>query len=63
MIKLDLEPRGIVIEAVPLRSIHLPPRVSESIENKLRMEQENERMQFVLAKERAEGNIGVTRCG
>jgi regulator of protease activity HflC (stomatin/prohibitin superfamily) len=53
-IKEDLEPRGIIIEAVPLRAIHLPTRVRESIENKLRMEQENERMQFVLQKERAE---------
>ena len=53
-IKADLEPRGIIIEAVPLRAIHLPTRVRESIENKLRMEQENERMQFVLQKEQAE---------
>ena len=53
-IKTDMSPRGVVIESVPLRAIHLPTRVRESIENKLRMEQENERMQFVLQKERAE---------
>ena len=43
-IRDDMATRGILIEAVPLRAIHLPKRVSESIENKLRMEQENERM-------------------
>ena len=43
-IRDDMSTRGILIEAVPLRAIHLPKRVSESIENKLRMEQENERM-------------------
>merc|ERR1712086_833928 len=53
-IRDDMSTRGILIEAVPLRAIHLPKRVSESIENKLRMEQENERMAFVLQKEKAE---------
>jgi prohibitin 1 len=49
-----LEPRGIVIESTPLRRVGLPERLSQSIEEKLRAEQESQRMEFVLAKERQE---------
>ena len=48
--------RGIVIEAVPLRQIKLPARLSASIEEKLQAEQESQRMQFVLAKEKQEAD-------
>ena len=48
--------RGIVIEAVPLRQIKLPSRLSASIEEKLQAEQESQRMQFVLAKEEQEAS-------
>jgi prohibitin 1 len=58
MIMSDLEklvePRGITIEATPLRRIGLPAGLTASIEEKLRAEQESQRMQFVLTKEKQE---------
>jgi len=54
----DLEklvgPRGIEIEQTPLRRVGLPPDLSKAIEEKLRADQESQRMQFVLMKERQE---------
>lgn len=47
-------PRGITIEAAALRQIILPPRLTESIEQKLQAEQESQRMAFILEKERQE---------
>lgn len=55
-LKKIVEPRGINIENVPLRNIQLPVKVSEAIEEKLRAEQESERMQFVLQKETLEAD-------
>ncbi|MBN1893885.1 prohibitin family protein [bacterium] len=46
--------RGVIIEATPLRSIGLPPRLTQAIEEKLQAEQESQRMQFVLLKEKQE---------
>jgi len=46
--------RGVVIESTPLRSIVLPPRLIQAIEEKLQAEQESQRMQFVLLKEKQE---------
>jgi len=46
--------RGIVVEATPLRKIELPRKVTDAIEEKLKAEQESQRMEFVLAKERQE---------
>jgi len=58
VIKDDLEklvgPRGIVIESTPLRHVGLPPGLTQAIEEKLRAEQESQRMQFVLLKEKQE---------
>ncbi len=51
-----VEPRGITIESAPLRRVGLPPKLMESIEEKLRMEQESQRMQFVLTKEKQEAD-------
>lgn len=53
-LNLVLNARGIVVEDVPLRSITLPLRLAESIERKLQMEQESQRMDFVLQKEKQE---------
>jgi regulator of protease activity HflC (stomatin/prohibitin superfamily) len=47
-------PRGIVIKGTPLRKIALPAKVTDAIEDKLRAEQESQRMQFVLTKEKQE---------
>jgi regulator of protease activity HflC (stomatin/prohibitin superfamily) len=46
--------RGIIIETTPLRRIGLPPGLTQSIEQKLQAEQESQRMQFTLQKERQE---------
>jgi regulator of protease activity HflC (stomatin/prohibitin superfamily) len=58
LIKTDLEklvePRGLTIESVPLRRIGLPEGLSKSIEEKLQADQESQRMQFVLLKEKQE---------
>lgn len=48
--------RGIVIEAAPLRQIILPPGLTVSIEEKLKAEQESQRMQFILLKEKQEAD-------
>lgn len=46
--------RGIVIEATPLRRVGLPADLTKAIEEKLRAEQESQRMQFVLEREKQE---------
>lgn len=51
---LELEKRGIVPEQILLKKIALPQNLTAAIENKLAMEQESERMKFVLVKERQE---------
>ncbi len=47
-------PRGIIIETTPLRNVALPPQLTEAIEQKQRADQESQRMEFILAKERQE---------
>ena len=49
-------PRGIVIETTPLRNVALPPQLTEAIEQKQRADQESQRMQFILTKERQEAD-------
>jgi regulator of protease activity HflC (stomatin/prohibitin superfamily) len=51
-----VEPRGITIEATPLRKLTLPARLAAAIEEKLGAEQESQRMQFVLTKEKQEAD-------
>lgn len=51
-----VESRGITVENTPLRQVGLPARLSESIEEKLRAEQESQRMEFVLTKEKQEAD-------
>jgi len=46
--------RGVIIERVLLRAISLPTTVSSAIEQKLKAEQEAERMKFVLQRETQE---------
>jgi regulator of protease activity HflC (stomatin/prohibitin superfamily) len=48
--------RGITVESAPLRQIILPPGLTASIEEKLKAEQESQRMQFVLLKEQQEAD-------
>lgn len=48
--------RGITIESAPMRQIVLPPGLTNSIEEKLKAEQESQRMQFILLKEQQEAD-------
>jgi regulator of protease activity HflC (stomatin/prohibitin superfamily) len=47
-------PRGINIESSPMRQITLPAGLTASIEEKLKADQESQRMQFVLQRETQE---------
>jgi prohibitin 1 len=49
-----LAPRGVVIESTPLRRLTLPQRITTAIEEKLSADQESQRMEFVLLKEKQE---------
>jgi regulator of protease activity HflC (stomatin/prohibitin superfamily) len=51
-----LEGRGVIIEAVLLKSVRLPENLSRAIEEKLEAEQESQRMTFVLERERQEAD-------
>ncbi len=55
-LKLLVEPRGIAIETTPLRKVGLPAGLTASIEEKLRADQESQRMQFILTKEKQEAD-------
>lgn len=48
--------RGIIVESAPLRRVGLPAGLASSIEQKLQAEQESQRMQFVLTKEKQEAD-------
>ncbi len=48
--------RGVIIESTPLRNVALPGQLTEAIETKQRADQESQRMEFVLEKERKEAD-------
>ena len=58
LIKEDLEKlvaqRGVVVENTPMRNIELPRKVTDAVEDKLKAEQESQRMEFILTKEKQE---------
>jgi regulator of protease activity HflC (stomatin/prohibitin superfamily) len=54
LVKKMTSGRGIIVEAVLLRKIGLPPVVANAIQEKLKREQEAEQMKFVLQKEQQE---------
>ena len=49
-------PRGVIVESTPLRNVALPTQLTEAIEQKQRADQESQRMEFVLTKERQEAD-------
>lgn len=49
-------PRGIIIEATPLRNVGLPSQLTDAIEQKQRADQESQRMEFILTKEKQEAD-------
>ena len=59
-----------IVLSTPLRQITLPAGLKNAIEEKLKSEQESQRMEFILARERqeaerkrieAKGNFGFSR--
>lgn len=48
--------RGVIVESTPLRQVALPTDLSTAIEEKLRAEQESQRMEFVLQREGKEAD-------
>jgi regulator of protease activity HflC (stomatin/prohibitin superfamily) len=55
-IEQDFSKRGIILEQLLVRNILLPASVRKTIEEKINAEQESQKMQFVLAKERQEAD-------
>ncbi len=48
--------RGVIIESTPLRNVALPSQLTDAIEQKQRADQESQRMEFILTKERQEAD-------
>ncbi|MDP1726995.1 MAG: prohibitin family protein [Bacteroidota bacterium] len=55
-IESDFKKRGLILEQLLVRNITLPASVKASIESKINAEQEAQKMQFVLQKERQEAD-------
>jgi regulator of protease activity HflC (stomatin/prohibitin superfamily) len=53
-IEEDFKKRGLVLEQLLVRNITLPANVKGSIEDKIRAEQDAQKMEFVLQKEKQE---------
>lgn len=49
-------PRGVIIETTPIRNVVLPGQLTEAIEQKQRADQESQRMEFILTKEKQEAD-------
>ncbi len=61
-LKVKLEPRGVVIQDVLLRDVKLPPTFAQSIESKLKAEQESLQKEFELIKAKKDAEIEVARA-
>lgn len=61
-LKERVEPRGIFVQDVLLRDVKLPPSFAQSIEQKLRAEQEALQKEFELAKAKKDAEIEVARA-
>ena len=53
-IEADFKKRGLVLEQLLIRNINLPSSVKKTIESKINAEQDAQKMQFVLQKEKQE---------
>lgn len=49
-------PRGVIVESTPIRNVALPVQLTDAIEQKQRADQESQRMEFVLTKEKQEAD-------
>ena len=61
-LKGKLEQRGILVQDVLLRDVRLPPTFAQSIEQKLRAEQESFQKEFELTKAKKDAEIEVARA-
>ncbi|MFN8281073.1 MAG: prohibitin family protein [Saprospiraceae bacterium] len=55
-IDIDFKNRGLVLEQILIRNISLPLNVKSAIEEKIKAEQESQKMQFILQKEKQEAD-------
>ncbi len=55
-IEADFRSRGLMLEQLLIRNIQLPESVKQTIESKINAEQESQKMQFVLQKEKQEAD-------
>ncbi len=55
-IESDFKKRGLMLEQLLVRNIELPASVQKTIESKINAEQESQKMQFVLTKEKQEAD-------
>ena len=53
-VKTSVEANNIEVDAVLIRDVRLPEQIQRAIENKLKEEQEAERYQYTLEKEKLE---------
>ncbi|MGA9118169.1 MAG: prohibitin family protein [Bacteroidota bacterium] len=51
-----VSPRGVTIENTPIRNVALPTQLTDAIEQKQRADQESQRMEFILTKEKQEAD-------
>ena len=56
MLKERLEGRGVIIEQAVIRNVQLPASLAKAIQEKLASEQESQRYDFVLEKEKKEAD-------
>jgi regulator of protease activity HflC (stomatin/prohibitin superfamily) len=61
-LQAKLEPRGLMVQDVLLRDVRLPPSFAQSIEQKLRAEQESLQKEFELVKAKKDAEIEVARA-
>ena len=55
--------RGIVLEGVLLRDILLPEKVRSAIDEKIAAEQESQKMQYILQREKQEADRKRVEAG
>lgn len=61
-LKSKLDQRGIIVQDVLLRDVRLPPSFAQSIEAKLRAEQESLQKEFELVKAKKDAEIEIARA-
>jgi regulator of protease activity HflC (stomatin/prohibitin superfamily) len=50
----SISDKGIIVDAILLKGITMPPQIFQAVENKLKSEQESLQMEFVISKQKKE---------